>query len=70
LDERRFVFLAVCVLFCEIPRGISVKVLPVSLSVARDLGSSSRFANYPDQTEISNRSGGSRNGFDDSHMEQ
>src|SRR5712692_433869 len=46
VGEHGLVLFALFILFVEIPRGVPVEILPVSLFVARDLGRSSRFANF------------------------
>jgi hypothetical protein len=61
---------AVFVLFVEIPCRVPIEVLPASLFVARDLGSSSRFANFQDEVELGHRTGNNRHSIDASGLEQ
>jgi len=61
---------AVFVLFVEIPRRVSIEVLPASLFAARDLGSSSGFANFQNEVELGHRTGNNRHSIDASGLEQ
>jgi hypothetical protein len=65
----RLVFLAVLVLFGEIPGGIAVQVFPASLLAASNLGRLPRFANRTDQTQLSPCAGSGYNADDDPHLE-
>ena len=58
------------VLFVEIPRRVSIEVLPASLFAARDLGSSSGFANFQNEVELGHRIGNNRHSIDASGLEQ
>jgi len=69
LGECRFFFLGMFVLPGRVPRGIAVEILPASLFGPCHVGSSAGFANFPDQAEIGNRSGGRRDGIDSRHVE-
>jgi hypothetical protein len=60
----------VFVLFVEIPCRVSIEVLPASLFAARDLGSSSGFANFQDEVELGHRTGNNRHSIDASGLEQ
>jgi hypothetical protein len=70
LGECRFFFRGVVVFPGRVPGGVAVEILSASLFVACDLGSSAGFANFPDQTELGNRSGGRRDDIDDRYVEQ
>ena len=70
VGKYHFVLLAMFVLLDEIPSGVSLKVLPASLFVARDLGSCPGFASLQVEVELSNRSGSGRHGDDASRVEQ
>jgi len=61
---------AVFVLFVEIPRRPSIEVLPASLFAARDLGSSSGFANFQNEVELGHGIGNNRHSIDASGLEQ
>jgi len=58
------------VLFVEIPRRIPVEILPSSLFVARDLGSSPRFANFQDEAELGHSTSNNHHSIDASGLEQ
>ena len=58
------------VLFVEIPCRVSIEVLPASLFGARDLGSSSGFANFQDEVELGHRTGNNGHSIDASGLEQ
>ena len=58
------------VLFVEIPCRVSIEVLPASLFAARDLGSSSGFANFQNEVDMGGRTGNNRHSIDASGVEQ
>jgi hypothetical protein len=60
----------VFVLFVEIPCRVSIEVLPASLFAARDLGSSSGFANFQDEVELGHRTGNNGHSIDASGLDQ
>jgi hypothetical protein len=70
VGKHGLVLFAVSILFVEIPRGVPVEILPVSLSVARDLGRSSRIANFQDEVEFGTRAGCGHHADDASLLEQ
>ena len=58
------------VLFVEIRCRVSIEVLPASLFAARDLGSSSGFANFQNEVELGHRTGNNRHSIDASGLGQ
>jgi hypothetical protein len=70
VGEHGLVLFAMFILFVEIPRGVSVEILPVSILIACDLGRSPRFANFKDEIELGYRASHSHHSIDASQLEQ
>jgi hypothetical protein len=60
----------VFVLFVEIPCRVPVEILPAAVFGARDLGSSSGFANFKDEAELGHGTGNNHHGVDGCGPEQ
>jgi hypothetical protein len=60
----------VFILFVEIPCRVPLEVLPAALFVARDLGSSSGFANFQNEVALGHSTGNNRHSIDASRLEQ
>ena len=58
------------VLFVEIPCGVPVEILPVSVFVARDLGRSPGSENFKDEIELGYRTRHNHHSIDASRLEQ
>jgi hypothetical protein len=70
VGKHGLVLFAVFILFVEIPRGVPVEILPVSVFVARDLGSPSGFTNFQDEVELGYRTRHNHHSIDASRLEQ
>jgi hypothetical protein len=70
VGKHGLVLFAVFILFVEIPRGVPVEILPVSLFVARDLGRSPRSANFKNEIELGYRTRHNHYSIDASRLEQ
>jgi len=70
LGQHVTLLFAVPVLFVEIPCGVPIEVLPASLFVARDLGSSPGFANLEAEAELGHDTGHNHHRIDASRLEQ
>jgi hypothetical protein len=60
----------VFVLFVEIPRGVPVEILPVSVFVARHLGRPPGSENFKDEIELGYRTRHNHHSIDASRLEQ